>query len=318
MKDLKEFRYPKDLNEALEVLRQAGGKAKVVAGGTSLTLTKDSGVEVLVDLSRAGLDAMTQKKGTLSIGACVTARELAGAPELASPALRALRDASKTAGPSGVRAALTIGGNVVQCYPWSDLPVALLALGARVQITGNEPRKIALTDLLERHPSKTLESDEIVEEFSLPLGGGDDTLVGSAFVKLSRTTTDYALATAAAWVKLREQTPAVPSDGEDEDPATGFAVEDLRIALGAVRPMPVAIEGLQSLTQEGKANPTEAWIEKAGEVVLAQVGPIADMRATVEHRNQLIKVASTRALREAVARATDGRASSGDAHRATD
>lgn len=318
MKDLKEFRYPKDLNEAVEVLREAGGKAKVVAGGTSLTLTKDKGVEILVDLTRVGLDDMTQKQGTLSIGACVTARELAESPKLASPALRALQDASKTAGPSGVRAALTIGGNVVQCYPWSDLPVALLALGARVQIAGNEPRKISLTDLLERHPSKTLETDEIVEEFSLPLGGGDETLVGSAFVKLSRTTTDYALATAAAWVKIRQKTPAVPSDAEDEDHASGFVVEDLRIALGAARPMPVAIEGLDSLTKEGPTSPTEAWIQKAGEVVLAQVGPIADMRATVEHRNQLIKVAATRALREAVARATDGRALRHDAHRAAD
>lgn len=291
MQDLKEFRYPQNISEAVHQLQEARGRAGVIAGGTSLTLTRDRGVEILVDISRLGLDYIKQESSALVVGACSTAHMLSESTELLRPCVRALRDASATAGPHGVRAALTIGGNVVQCYPWSDLPVALLALNAVVRIAGNKSRETTMSDLLERHPSKTLEPDEIIKEFVLSLDGESDGKTGSAFVKISRTVTDYALATAAAWVRVEKST------GD-------LRVTDLRIAVGAVRPMPVLVEELDSLCGETHCY-NEEWIENIGNTVLSQIGPIADMRASSEYRNRLIKIASVRAVRRAVERAEE-------------
>ncbi len=310
MKDLKEFSYPQNIGDAVRRLHEAKGKAAVIAGGTSLTLTKDRGVETLVDISRLGLDYVKQENGALVVGACATAHMLSESPELLHPCLLALGEASKTAGPHGVRAALTIGGNVVQCYPWSDLPVALLAINASVRIAGNTSREVSITDFLQRHPSKTLEPGEIVKEFVLPIARkSDGVTTASSFVKISRTVTDYALTTAAVLVDVErvarnEEKEDSTNDSDNNSGKKSLRIKDLRIAIGAVRPMPVLVEDLGSLCGENHYF-DEDWIEKIGDTVLSQVGPIADMRASSEYRNRLIKIASVRAVQTAVKRAEE-------------
>lgn len=292
MKDLKEFRYPKDINEAIRILHDGDGKAKIIAGGTSLTTLKGKGVKTLVDISRLGLDDITEVKEGLSIGACATAYMLSEAQELTRPGVRALQEASMTAGPHGVRTALTIGGNVAQCFPWSDLPVPLLVLGAKVKTVGKNPREIEISQLLERHPSKILEYDEFIKEFILPIDKEPSETTGSAFIKISRTKNDDGLATAAAWVK------GVAPQGSE------FEIKDLRVAIGSVRSLPVLIEGIEPLWKKSDVS-DEKWIEKIGDEVLSQVGPIADIRASSEYRNRLIKTASMRAVGLAVKRAIE-------------
>jgi CO/xanthine dehydrogenase FAD-binding subunit len=56
MDNLTGFRYPKSLEEVLALLDEGRGKARVIAGGTSVALGRFSSGEILLDISRVGLD----------------------------------------------------------------------------------------------------------------------------------------------------------------------------------------------------------------------------------------------------------------------
>jgi carbon-monoxide dehydrogenase medium subunit len=297
MENLIEFRYPKSLEETLSLLESGEGKAKIVAGSTSVGITRDSKTQILVDVSRIGLDTIEPDGDKIRIGGRVTAEALWESEPVLEAGLDALREAARTAGPSGVRAAMTIGGSVAQCYPWSDLPVAMLVEDtfARIASHGKPHREVAMSELMQRHPSKQLDHSEMIESFSFaPARPG----YGSAFVKLSRTTCDYALVSVAASVVLEQGGRAGQGDSDDRvaKPAS------IKVVVGAARPLPVVVPGIDELVAEAGAL-DEGLLSAIAKKAASASSPIADMRASKEYRQKAIEAMVPKTIRRAVERA---------------
>jgi len=121
--------------------------AVLVAGATDvgLWITKQlRELPKIIFLHRAGLDRISEAEEALTIGACVTYAD--AERELASldPDLREL---TRRLGSKQVRAAGTIGGNIANGSPIGDMPPALIALGATLDLRlGMSRRNIPLED----------------------------------------------------------------------------------------------------------------------------------------------------------------------------
>ena len=281
--NLREFVHPQTLAEAVHALTQQGDKARPIAGGTAVTLSKDEKTEVLVDLTRLGLDRIRPTQEGVQIECCVTATQIATWPD-PDPGWRALPDAAATAGPAGVRNAETMGGSLAQCFPWADLPVALLALGADVDIAGPKSRTLGIEAMLDRHPSKQLQPGELIQAVRVQKWDH----AASAFLKDSETVGDYALASAAVLVQLDE---------------SRSKVRKLRVALGAVRPLPLLVPYVDSLLDR---EPDPDWLQRLQDLVGESVDPLEDMRAGSAHRKRVVSVLARRAAQKALSRAGFG------------
>ena len=137
MPDLKAFYQPRTLSEAIALLEAHGDRARPLAGGTSLAVSKSPRVDVLVDLGRVGIDRVEDEPDGVHVGSMTTCtalrRHLAGRPP------GALRDALERIASRILQNQITVGGNCVMVFSWSDLPVALWCAGAQAPRMGPMP-----------------------------------------------------------------------------------------------------------------------------------------------------------------------------------
>src|SRR5262245_61797847 len=135
-----EFDYYRaaSVSDAIALLTAHPG-AKVLAGGHSLIpllKLRLAAPPALVDIGRiADLRGVTAKGSTIRIGALTTHAELASSSVLRDQCA-ILAEAAAQIGDPAVRNRGTIGGNIAHADPASDLPAALVALGATLSITG--------------------------------------------------------------------------------------------------------------------------------------------------------------------------------------
>lgn len=282
MTKLEGFAHPRSVEEALAVLAESPGDARPIAGGTGLVPLADRRARLLVDLSRAGLDTIALAGDVLRLGATVTLDAVARARAVVEAGLDALAEAAGAAASRRLRRQITLGGNLVALYPWSDTAPALLALGATVRLRGaGGTRAVPIEEFVSRHPSKVLQPGELVVEVGVPRAGPH---TGSAFLKFARSAVDYTLCDAAAWVRM---------DGQ--------AIREARVAVGGLRPLPARLAAAEGALA-GKA-PDAGTLAAAAAAGAAEVEISADFRASVEYRRELCGVLVRRALETAVRRA---------------
>jgi len=272
--------------EACRLLQEAGGRAKPLAGGTDLLVQlrkRTLRVEALVDLKRIGsLRGIDYQEGRgLRIGPLTTHSEL-----LENPYVREhypiLAQAAQTIGSVQIRNKGTVGGNLCHAVPSADLAPPLLVLGAEVILRGNQGRRRLPLDQFFLGPNQTvLREDELLEEILVP-----PVPAGSAGVYLKhgiRRAMEIAIAGVAVAI-----TPG--GDGEGR--------QQVRIALGAVAPVPMrAQEAEDYLQEEGMG--TEQ-IQQAASLAANQARPISDLRGSAEYRRHMVRVLTARALQNAL------------------
>src|SRR5579859_631594 len=148
-----EFAYeaPTSVAEAVRLLQESGGDAKILAGGHSLLpMMKLRLVQppLLVDISHIpGLNDIEQQGDSLQIGAMTTEQVIQDSPLVQ----RLCPLFSETAGHVGdpqVRNRGTIGGTLAHGDPAADMTAAFLALGGSVTVVGpGGERTIEAADL---------------------------------------------------------------------------------------------------------------------------------------------------------------------------
>src|SRR5829696_2853965 len=115
-----EYHRPSTLQEAVSLLQQSGGDAKILAGGHSLLpLLKLRLAEpkALIDIGRLpGLQGIRSVNGAIVIGSLTTHAELAASNELRT-ALPPLAEAAALVGDLQVRNRGTIGGSFAHADP---------------------------------------------------------------------------------------------------------------------------------------------------------------------------------------------------------
>src|SRR6187549_2899163 len=144
-------------------LLAANPGAKLLAGGHSLIpllKLRLAAPPALIDIGRLDeLKGVTVADGTIRIGALTTHAALAASDELRRHC-PLLSEAARQVGDPAVRNRGTIGGNVAHADPASDLPTALVALGASLEVVGARGRRtIPVADFFTGIMSTTLADD---------------------------------------------------------------------------------------------------------------------------------------------------------------
>jgi len=277
---------PTSVAEAVEALEKGAGLTVAVAGGTSVCLSPPRKDEVtMVDLADAGLDTIVQDGASLRIGAMVTARKLALDETVRAFASGLLSDAAAHVGPRPVRNRITVGGNVMGAYTWSDLPVVLLALDAEMVIAGpGGTRSLSVSELFKAHPKRALEKGELLE--AVVLDGAMYNRAG-CFERLSRVEVDHAIASSAVVLEL----------GEDEKVTTA------RVVVGALGPLPQRLEEVEAAIVGTELSQDDA--ERACRAAAPRIH--RDRRVSEAYRREVTQVLVRRALINARQRAAKTR-----------
>lgn len=121
----KEIVQPATLDEAVNEMKNS--KFTIIGGGVFLKLQKGY-VNKGIDLSKLGLEYISEKDGRISIGAMTDLREL----EKSNIIPDCLKQSVVQVGGVGLRNLATIGGSVSGKYSFSDIGTALIALDARL------------------------------------------------------------------------------------------------------------------------------------------------------------------------------------------
>ena len=188
------------VDEALQILSTDDG-AKVIAGGQSLLplmKLRLAAAETLVDIGRLGeLKGISKlDDGRLSVGALTTYAELMDSP---ANHYGVLRDALPTIGDVQVRNRGTVGGAVAHADPASDLPAALLALGAELVLRSSSGTRTVPARRVLRGPVPDGRPPRRAPHPRDPARRPADN-AGSAYVSLEQPASGYALVGVAAVV----------------------------------------------------------------------------------------------------------------------
>jgi carbon-monoxide dehydrogenase medium subunit len=276
---------PDGLDEALRILREREGEAKVLAGGYSLIpLLKLRLAQpgILVDIGHIdGLSDITETADDIRVGARVTHRAL-GMSEVVGRRFPLVADAAGGIGDPQIRNWGTIGGSVAHADPSADWPAVLIATRASIVCRSLDGgRVIPARDFFEDSFQTAIRPDEILTEIRFPIPGARS---GSAYRKIERKATDFATAAVGAHVEL---------DGAGRVGVIGVGVTGVAEA-------PFAATDAEGLLPG--ADPSEANLRAAGAAVGAQSRPVEDGHGPVEFKRAMAAEMTVRALTQALAR----------------
>lgn len=216
------YRRVESLEEAFEAL--ADPDAKALAGGQSLLPVMKLRIarpSVVVDIGRLDLSGLEIRDEEIRIGALTVWGDLAMEADLERPALAAIRESAADIGDRQVRNRGTLGGSLAHADPASDIPAALLALGATLVLrSAAGSRTLPLADFFLGPFTTALLPAELITEIvvRVPAPGS-----GSAYVKVEHPASGFALAGVGA---------AVRSDGTSTCALTGVGAQPLLLPDG--------------------------------------------------------------------------------------
>jgi len=285
-----ELHKPSTLDQAGALLKQHGLDARLLAGGTDLLVDLKTGrVAAGHVVSLHGIDGLrglSNDGGALRIGALTTINQLNDSPLLDS-AFAALRDATTQMAAHQIRNAATVGGNIASAVPCADLPPLLITMKAEVVLWSAGGERVVSLETFFLGPRQTLlKNGEVLTAVLVP---APEAGFGAAYARLAlRNGNGIAVAAVAAGLQLN-------ADG---------VIEEARIALGAVAPVPLFAEAASSLLA-GRRTDETAFAE-AGEAAMKVSEPICDVRGSDSYRREVVAVLTTRALEGARERALEG------------
>jgi carbon-monoxide dehydrogenase medium subunit len=241
-----DYHCPGDLAGAIDLLRQHGDEAKVLAGGQSLIpllSLRLSRFEHLIDMREIEeLRGVTAVDGSVRVAAMTTQSAVARSDGAAAVPL--LSKATSHIGHYQIRNRGTVGGSLAHADPAAEYPAVALALDASLEVAGPAGnRNIPASDFFESTWVTALEADEVLVAARFPVWTGT---CGWAVAEVARRAGDFAMCGAVCGVELDGQrvsrtalalfgVGSVPSRARTIEAAmTGSALDDLDLAqLGA-------------------------------------------------------------------------------------
>ncbi|MEM9709884.1 MAG: xanthine dehydrogenase family protein subunit M [Pseudomonadota bacterium] len=278
---MKPFDYllPSHLAEAAEAAGAYGASARLLAGGTDLTVALRHGhisTDLVIDLKDvAELKSSISNEGqVLRVSAGTTMSELC--TYLAARDLfPALQEAASVVGSIQIRNRATLAGNICNASPAADTVPVLAALGSEVEIYGpNGSRTRTVADFIEGNRKIDLQRGELVIAVRIPLPQTDQ---GSAFDRITRRRgVDLATTNMCC---------TISAEGE------------VVFAFGAVSPRPLVVHDESGVL--GNPDAAEEDRSEAIQAMAAHATPISDVRASAAYRTDMLCVMAERALKSA-------------------
>ncbi|MGB5186204.1 MAG: xanthine dehydrogenase family protein subunit M [Acidimicrobiia bacterium] len=271
-----DYRRPASLDEAIGILSEYPGSARLLAGGTDLVAwLRDDAVapDVVVDIKDVpGLGDITYDGDLLRIGSLVTFTDLMESDLIRTHA-PLLVEMAETVASTGIRNRATMVGNICSAVPSCDTGPVLLVYDTTVHVVGPAgERSVDINDWFVGLRQTALAEDEVVTGIDIKIRQH-----GGVYVKLMR----YA--------------------GEDlAQAAVGIVVypgNEYKVAFGAVAPTPFRSSRIEGALR-GKPL-ADALVAEVVAMVDDEISPITDMRASAEYRTRMTEVMLERGLWEA-------------------
>jgi carbon-monoxide dehydrogenase medium subunit len=275
------FRYeaPSTVEEAIELLRQGQGEAKVLAGGQSLLpmmKLRFASPATVIDINNIpGLDYhRADPDGTYRIGALCRHVHLEKSKDLASTQPTIAAAAPLVADPI-VRTRGTFVGSVCHADPQGDWASVMVALNGSVVAQGPGGRRsIPVADFVKGPFQNVLATDELAIEAVVPAPVGDR---AGGYLKLERRVGDFATAGVAVSVEFSGSSVARAGIG-----LTGVGSSTIDAAEAAA-----ALVG-SDLTADN--------ISRAAELAAQAARPRSDHRGSAEYKRHIVATFVSRIL----------------------
>ena len=272
-----EYLFPATVEEAVQVLVNSGGAARVIAGGTDLMLDLEKNKiqpRCFVSTDRIqGLDQITLEDDFVVIGAAVTFANLKDHPYI-NQHVHALADAARSVGSLSIQNVATLAGNIVNAMPAADGTVSAIALEAEVQIVDVEKVEWRPVETLFVGPGKSSidPTRQLITHIRFPRC---ELRRGTAWYRIGRRPSlTLPILNCAVNVFL------------DESAQT---IIKARIALGPVAPRPFRALAAEHFL-EGRP-PTEENIKQTAEIAQGETNPRGNvLRASRNYRLVTIPV----------------------------
>ena len=282
------YYQPKTIDECVELLKEYGKDAVLLAGGTDvvphLKLRPIYPKAVIGMMDIPGMDQIVLTDEGLELGACANLREISLDTKLDAD-YPVVKEAAGHVSSQQVRNMATIGGNACNASPSADAIHGPLLNDAVVEIAGPAGRRqMPFCDFF-KGPGKTaLEEGEMLVRFFLPKPAPH---TGCSYKKFAiRGDSDISIVGAGARITLDDS----------------GVIADARITLAAVAPVPLRCRKAEAMLT-GQKPSAELFAAAAKECAENEATPIADQRATKEYRVRMVEVWAKHALEEAAERA---------------
>jgi CO/xanthine dehydrogenase FAD-binding subunit len=277
---LPQYLRPQTLDEAVAAL-QAYPALRIIAGGTDLYPALGDHVQHtdLLDITGlSGLQDVTLTADGLRIGALATWTDVQAAN--LGNAYKALAEAGREVGSPQIQNAATVVGNLCNASPAADGTVALMALGAQVEIAGQDGVRIVPVESFVTGVRRVaLAQGEIVTALHVPPATG-----GSAFLKLgARKYLVISIAMVAAHVALD---------------ASG-RITHAAIAVGSCAPVAKRLPKIEAALLGARRGDVAAVVRPE---LIDGLAPISDVRADAAYRETVVPVLVRRALMRSMER----------------
>lgn len=282
------FAAPTTVDEAVGLLANASGQARVLSGGTDLIVQMRSGrtrPDLIVDIKHiAGTVGIREEADGWHIGAATSGAEV-GDHTAFSTEWPGISEAVQLIGSTQVQGRASFAGNLCNASPAGDSVPGLVAAGAQAVIVGSKGKRTVPVEQVPASPGRTtLTKDEFVLEFIIPKRQGK---TGDAYLRfIPRTEMDIAVVGAGVCVSL-----------DDSGVCTAA-----RVSLGAIAPTVLLVEAAGAALVGSKAG-DEAALAKLDAAAQAACNPIDDKRGTVEFRTKVAGVLARRTAAIAFERA---------------
>jgi carbon-monoxide dehydrogenase medium subunit len=276
-----DYHAPATLDQAIALLQEYNGEARLLAGGQSLLPMMNFRLvtpAALVDLNRIpDLAYIRFDNGMVRIGAMTRHRTVEFSPVIAQR-LPLLAEVIRLVAHLPIRSRGTIGGSIALADPAAELPMLLQALEGEVVARGPKgERVIEAADLFEGIMTTSLAADEILSEVRLPVPSA---IAGYAVEEFARRRGDFAIAAVTVVIKR-----------------AGERCSKARLATAGVGPVSIRLTSAERILERDGLS--DGAIEKAAVQAAAQVSPQTDQQGTAEYRRHLTRVLTARALRRA-------------------
>jgi CO/xanthine dehydrogenase FAD-binding subunit len=262
---------PGKLQTVMSLLAEEPGKWLPIAGGTDVMVQYAAGklpARKLVSIwNLPELRSIEILPDEIRIGAGCTYTELRE-HDVISRELPLLASAAQWTGGIANQNRGTLGGNIVNASPAADSLPALLAYEAElILVSVRGERRLPYLAFHTGYKKMQLAPDELIRAICLRR-------TFSGYLHYARK---VGARNAQAISKV-----CVAALGRLRDGAIGGAIEDVRIALGSVAPVPIRLTELERMLKGQSVDPD--LVRLAKRMAAAAIHPIDDIRSTAKYR----------------------------------
>jgi xanthine dehydrogenase small subunit len=263
------FMSPPNLAAALECLG-AHPDATIVAGATDIGVRINKSLAIprkILDLNRVDeLVGVAIDNGELILGSRTSWTAI---EEVCKETVPEFYKIVSVFGAPQIRHVGTIGGNIANASPIADSLPFLHVMDAMLELrSAAVTRQVNINDFYAGYKKFDLRPGELITKIRIPLPASDQLF---RLYKVSRRR-DLDISTFTAAIRMRLE---------------GESIADVAIALGAVGPTVIRVRKTEAFLR-GRTLDEES-MRLAGDVAVAEITPISDVRGAADYRFQLTR-----------------------------